>query len=193
MRCCERVVVAVDEGDTAALREQLRELADQSVDGPDPSLDEVQADAAALADRTADCGDDELPAAITREAKEVASRGCQWYLEQAEVDSAALPAAEAAADEVAAAAERLARDHAELEAESIILAAQAKTAAAERTAAVEALEAVMDQVMEAETTSSWLEETADLEGAIEQEREHRRRKEQLDEQLAEIREDLNPD
>lgn len=193
MRCCERVVVAADEGDSAALREQLRELSDQSADGSNPSLGEVRTDAGALADRLADRGDGELSPAIRREAKEVAGRGCEWYLEHVEVEAGALPAAEAAADEVAAAAERLARDRAELEAETVVLAAQAKTVAAERTAAVEALETVMDRLRDVKTESSWLEEAADLEAVVEQEREHRRRKEELDEKLAELREKLEDD
>jgi hypothetical protein len=191
VRCCERVVVAADEGDAEALRRRLRELSEEAADGPsEPALDEVRADATTLADGMADPEDGELPATVGREAKEIAGHGCQWYLEQVDVASESLPAVEAAADETAKAAERIARQNAELEAETVILAAQAKAVAAERTAAVEALERIMEQVQELETESGWLEETADLESVVEQEREHRRRKAELDEKLAELQEKL---
>jgi len=126
-----------------------------------------------------------IPEAFQQETIALSQRVCQCYLRAAEIDSAALP--ESGAEGAAEAVEELAAEQDQLEAETVMWAARAKAIAAERDSAVDALEQIVDKLDELDTERRW---SPDWETAVEQEREHRRRKKELDEKLERLQEDL---
>lgn len=196
VQCCERVEAAVSDGDPATLRHRLRELADllAADELGDPAFDEVRDDATGLAERAADhdrtatdldLGGDALPDEFRREVTALTHRVCRCYLRAAEVPPESLPAFDGDdPDAAAAAVERLADDHAELEAETAIWAARAKALATERTAALDALERIADAVAEVE--QGW---SPDLESMVAEEQEAQRRFEELEERAERLRDE----
>lgn len=203
VQCCERVTDATTDGDLSATRRRLRELADllATDELSEPAFDDVRADAAALADRVADHDrtaedlalDSEaaFPASLRREVEALAHRVCRCYLRAADIDPASLPDGTAGdADELIAAIETAADQRDELEATTVLWAARAKALAAERTAAQEALEDVMEAVAELDTDRSRLEASREaMEDAMEREREAEERAGRIDELARSLGED----
>lgn len=189
-RHAAQAVTAAEAGEVSTVREHLRALSELSPDGfTDTEFDAVRADATDLAGRLDD--HEALRESLEAEAWAVAGRACRCCLAADGIDAGALPAAETVAEEGAAAAKRFAEHHAAVTAETVVLAAHAETTAAERTAALAALRTVMETMAEAPTESEWLENVADLEAAAEQERKSSERKQELEEDLAELREKLD--
>jgi len=188
----ERMVVGTEAGDVPMVQKHLRALSELSLDGmADTEFDAVQADATDLADRLASYEGVDLPEPLKSEVWAVARRACRCILAADGIDEGELPTVKAVAEEGVAAAERLAERRAKIEAETMVIAALAETAAAERTEALAALRSVAEMMTERSTKSEWLENVADLEGAFEQERKSRERKQEINEGLSEIREELD--
>lgn len=200
VQCCERVTDATADGDLSAARRRLRELADLLAGDElaEPAFDDVRADAAALADRVAEharTAEDlalesaaAFPASLREEVNALAHRVCRCYLRAADIDPTSLPDATAGdTDELVAAIEAAAEQRDELEATTVLWAARAKALAAERTAAQEALEGVMDAVAELDTDRSRLEASREaLKEAAEREREARERRKRIEERSRQL-------
>jgi hypothetical protein len=194
VQVCERAEAALDEEDLGTLRRRLRELADllESDVLDDPAFDAVRDRARELAGRADEVGrtaDDididgvaALPADFEEEVATLTHRVCRCYLRVAEIDPDALPDLDQDPDDVTAAVEAIAQQQSELETQTVLWAARAKSMAAERDAAAEALEEVLEAVSELDTDRSRLEASREArDDLVEREREARKRRERIEE------------
>lgn len=204
VQVCERVEAALDDEDLGTLRRRLRELADllESDTLDDPAFDAVRERARDLADRADEVGrtaDDidididgaaALPASFEEDVATLTHRVCRCYLRVAEVDPDALPDLDQDPDDVTAAVEAVAEQQSGLEAQTVLWAALAKSKAAERDAANETLEEVLDAVAELDTDRSRLERSREALQEVEEiEREHAKRVERINEKARNLTSD----
>lgn len=202
VQCCERVTDATADSDLPATRRRLRELADLLAGDElaEPAFDDVRTDAAALADRVAEHArtaedlalesEAAFPASLQQEVDALAHRVCRCYLRAADIDPEALPDLDQDPDDVAAAVETVAEQQAELEAQTVLWAALAKSKAAERDATNETLEEVLDAVAELDTDRSALERSREaLQEAEEIERDQAKRVERINEKARNLTSD----
>lgn len=197
VQCCERLQEAATEAKPSALRHRLQELSDllKASDVNDPAFSEIRETVSDLAgqaeeieqlaaEQTLDTAE-VVPDSFQRQTTALSQRVCQCYLRAAEIDPDTLPDVDV--DATTDAIEEFATEQARLEAETAIWAARAKSVAEERNSALNALNEIAEKMSELDVERRW---SPDWEKVVEKERESQRRKEEIEENLRQLREKL---
>jgi hypothetical protein len=190
VKVCKRIESALEKEDPVAIQQLLRELADllETDSFDDPMFDIFEKQTRELADRVgigSDIGLDNaggLPSSFKSDVTALIRCVCQRYLKTTDIGSDALPALSQDPDDLTTAVETAAEQQAELEAQTVLWAALAKSVAAERDAAAETIEQTLDALSKIDTDRSRLEQSREgLKEAMEREREAAKRSERIDE------------
>ena len=188
VKVCKRIESALEKEDPVAIQQLLRELADllETDSFDDPMFDIFEKQTRELADRVgigSDIGLDNaggLPSSFKSDVTALIRCVCQRYLKTTDIGSDALPALSQDSDDLTTAVETAAEQQAELEAQTVLWAALAKSVAAERDAAAETIEKILNAVSEIDTDQSFLEQSRERRKELmEQEREAAKRRERL--------------